>query len=679
MASVASADGFAWGAARTHADSGVSGEASAAPPCFRGHMLWRRCLKCLRIDADSLWERLRLLTDEIVENGLRDLSAKIAGKRVAGVQDPCLEVLHHPVIQRICTERAYLAELAVYRTWLDRYRVLEPPAVCECGYEREGTAPAAAAPEDPSASPLAELNAEQADEALTRRQKIQALERELRESEEEEQRLQVELDQLLTEIVDENRENVRLRTRLACAEQNAHASGNFGSTRDDAAQDEAGDFAALIQDVTRRCAKLSMMASCLANAGAPTEEAESSSSPFPSRRLPLSDGGASSPARARGEEAIPRPQEPRRASCSLRSRSPSAVATPGLSAGNQRASGGVHAFERGAEAGRQAQSERRRLASELETPWTEGSKKRRREDRANQQEDTRDGEAGFEREIALRQERRNLSMALTADRRAVTPPRVELHASRRDAQRQSSQLSGRRYGSGERESARSSLRGGSSWKERERFGDSGGVNPSEEGVFAVLGGSLPEARDALPSRIRSLLSKRRDEDEVSSEEFLSIGADESPLLTGRRLLAPRDDVWEEEGVGLNHLRSLRSSLLGDATSKGHKDDGEANRREGRFWATRDEERSPTPVRGVSAEHSASRQADEQNTTREEETSSWQVRREENVGSTVAHRLSEGFLSTERQASRRLNRRQPGSPAAAASEAAWADLCLETAT
>ncbi|PFH31392.1 hypothetical protein BESB_028270 [Besnoitia besnoiti] len=333
-----------------------SSEASELFPSFRGTLLWRRCLKCLRVDADRAWKHLRNVADAIVEDGLCELSRRVTRKQVAGVEDSCLEVLQHPVIQRICSERTYLADLALFRTWLDRYQVLTPPETCQCGYEAtasrassESGRPLTVAPVSVELAESPEVN----EDLRIREGRALALEKRLKESEEEEKQLQTELDELLTEIIDVNRENVRLRTRLACeAELNAHISYLNSAPQKDKtlARPESRDFAAVIQDVTQRCERLARMAACFANAAPAAQalEASSASSAFPS---PLFHGShapvatperlAASPLRRRsGEEtglslAVERArQEASPLHSSPRARASSGGVTPGAASGS---------------------------------------------------------------------------------------------------------------------------------------------------------------------------------------------------------------------------------------------------------------------------------------------------------------------------------------------------------
>ncbi|KYK65210.1 hypothetical protein TGPRC2_277710 [Toxoplasma gondii TgCatPRC2] len=690
--------------------------APRAPPyaeAFEGRLLWRRCLRCLRVDSDALWERLRRLTDEIVEQGLNDLSVKISEKRLLGVEDPCLQVLRHPVIQRVCTERAFLAELAVYRTWLDRYRVLDPPAACECGYEQPK---ASLCVQEARAKRLsAEQGADPAEADVARRQEgVKELQKKLQDSEEEERQLQAELDQLLTEIVDENRENVRLRTRLACrADRQAHPGpGNSEETRGQA-QDEARDFAALIQDVTRRCARLSMMASCLANASSSAESTEPATFPASlSTCLPLRESPVVSPLRLR-EPSFPEMEEQRKSSplqaASPRLSAPSAVATPGVSAGSPADSPcGVRSAEREeAVFSRSFSSEQRvgeaRKKREMLVPNSLFAQKRRREDLGPLERDgVLSGGDDFEKEVSLRRDRDILVLSNSVNRlptrRAVTPPRTDLHASREGA------FFSRRMPPNGDLKERSAVSRRAYQGRRERAGfreESGGLSvprnlPSQMNrryldidqrvrTPASLrhparrpmapsprrhGESLQRLTYALPAEGRSWFPRR--EDDAGSEEFLSIRA-ESPLPL-------RDEDCRREFHAESDLRRFKSAaLLRDA----HAAD-KARDRGG-------EEGSPaTPARlGASAERAAATENPEdrsmlsltvvQRETREEETS---PRRTISVGTAQAaeslRRSDEVFGSTERRVSRKLNQRQPESPAASASqEATWVDICLGT--
>ncbi|KEP60840.1 UNVERIFIED_CONTAM: hypothetical protein HHA_277710 [Hammondia hammondi] len=697
---------------------------------FEERLLWRRCLRCLRVDSDALWERLRRLTDEIVEKCLNDLSVKISGKRVPGVEDPCLEVLRHPVIQRVCTERAFLAELAVYRTWLDRYRVLDPPAACECGYEQEK---ASLSVEEARAQLLStERGEDRGTEAdVARRQEgVKELQKKLQDSEEEERQLQADLDQLLTEIVDENRENVRLRTRLACAaELHAHAvPGNSEETRGQA-QDEARDFSALIQDVTRRCARLSMMASCLASASSSAESTEPATFPASlSTYLPLRESSAVSPLRLR-EHSFPEMEEQRKSSplqaASRRLSVPSAVATPGMSAGSPTGSPcGVHTAERQeAVFSRGFSSEQRvgegRKKREVLVPSSLFAQKRRREDLGPLERDgvLSEGE-DFEREVSLRHDRGlhvlSNSVNPLPTRRAVTPPRADLYASREGA------FFSRRMSPNGDLKERSPLSRTECQGQRERAGfrgESGGLSvprnlPSQVNrrdldidrrvrTPASLrhparrpmapsprrrGGSLHRLTDALRAEVRSGVLRR--EDDAGSEEFLSIRA-ESPV--------PLRDDCRREFHSESHLRRFKSAgLLRDAHAADKERDrggekGGGPRRGVSSAETRGEEGSlATPARlGASAERAAATEnpADRsmlsfnvaRRETREEETS---LRRTLRDGTAEAaerpRRSDEFFLTTEVPASRTLSQRQLESPAASASqEASWVDICLGT--
>ncbi|PHJ24168.1 hypothetical protein CSUI_001977 [Cystoisospora suis] len=324
---------------------------------FRGSLIWRRCMKCLHTTPDDVWNRLRDRVDLILERGLKHLYRQVEEKtqrrrrerrslhssRHTGdhhgeeeeeersscsshgdderESDPYLEVLRHPVIQKVTTERIFLSNLALYRMWLDRYQVLAPPSTCQCGYEstllRSSSSSSSSLPhsgserdpclqvnEEDTLDPLEEEEKAMKESLEKRREALAQTEEKVKKSEDEEKELQTELEKLLSDIVRQNRQNVRLASKLAYEEKYLQGlslippttttavgpQGGISSSSSslsaerfsqflEESQEQTEGFANLIDDVKRRCQRLATIASCFVDAAEAREIVSSSSLP----------------------------------------------------------------------------------------------------------------------------------------------------------------------------------------------------------------------------------------------------------------------------------------------------------------------------------------------------------------------------------------------------------------